>query len=458
VRTTVLSILHNPIYAGAYVYGRREVRTALVDGTLRCGKITRLPMESWKVCLRDHHPAYISWEEYVANQDRLERNNNHLGERGAAREGRALLQGLVLCGRCGHRMSTQQNGKHVPRYVCTAPLHHGISTQVCWSVSAREVDAQVSELFLGAAQPDEVELSLAVAREVERQAGELERQWRARLERSRYEARLAERRYRSVDPDNRVVAQTLEDDWEAKLRELQALEVDYQRSRRLEKVELSDADRSQVLALARDLPRVWRAPTTTHAQRKNMLRVLVRQVTLTPVDVPRRMTRVQVLWHTGAVSEVMVERRRYRPPPSLDTSTVDVICELMNAGWTDEAIAAELNKRGVPTTQGQPWNRQSLRGARKRRGIQSPQALPEDGQWPARRSDGLYSTRGLAEHFGISRRKVRSWKDAGVIKPEEGGGGGRPDWFRLDEQTERTLKQMARQSTCAPGVVAGGGV
>lgn len=455
IRSALVGILHNPSYAGAYVYGRREYRTAFIDGKLRRGQVTRLPLKSWKVCLREQHAAYIDWEEFVANQEKLESNRNLRIEGGAARKGGALLQGLVLCGRCGYRMTVQQGGMHIARYVCAAPLLHGVSMKFCWSVSSQKIDAQVSAAFLAATQPSEVDLSFAVAREVEHQAGEIERQWKSRLERARYEAQLAERRYKAVDPDNRVVARTLERDWETKLRELQQLDEDYQRSRQIEKVDLTDTERDQVLSLARDLPRVWGSATTTNVQRKNLLRLLVQEITLTPVDVPQRMTRIQILWRSGAVTDAAAERRRHFNPTAAPEAIVAEIRMRVADGWSDRAIAQDFNRRGVVSSKGLAWNKQSVRGVRKRRNIHSLRASPEKG-WPAQRPDGLLSLRGLAKHFGVTSRRIRHWMDVGLVRPAEGRGRGRPLWFALNPETERRLEEAARGTSGGRTADAGG--
>ena len=224
--TLVLSILHNPIYAGVYVFGRTEERMGLVDGKLRRRRKRKLPRDSWKSCIKDQHPAYIGWEEFTANQSKLEENRTYrqsVTTRGAAREGEALLQGLALCGRCGRRMSTRYPGnKHRGHYQCR-PNHVNLGP-TCFAVASESIDRAVEELFLSVVQPPEIELALAVACEAERQGKEVDQQWKLQLERLRYEAQLAERRYKAVDPDNRVVARTLEREWNEKLDEIEQAE------------------------------------------------------------------------------------------------------------------------------------------------------------------------------------------------------------------------------------------
>jgi Recombinase zinc beta ribbon domain/Recombinase len=439
----VINVLHNPVYAGVYVYGRREFRTAWVDGELRRNHVRRLPMEAWKVQIADRHAAYISWEEFVANQDKLRKNWN--GRRspdqpGAARGGEALLQGLVLCGCCGHRMTVQQGGQQRARYVCAGPIQQGTSSKVCWSVSAAAIDAVVVRHFLEAAQPPELELSLAVTREVEHQAEEIDKLWKSRLERARYEAQLAERRYKAVDPDNRVVARTLEGDWETKLRALEELEGGYRSARQARQVELSDADRTEILSLARDLARVWSATTTTNAQRKNLIRMLVQQVSLMPVDIPRRTTRIQILWQTGAVTDSTANRPRYAAGTPACDDAVEHIRMRAGEGWRDGQIALELNRRGLASGKRRPWNEQMVRGVRKRRGIPSQNAPMPGRGWGLERCDGLLSLRGVAERLGVSTRAVRAWVEAGRLTPTEGGGRGAPLWFAIDAETEQRLR------------------
>ena len=293
--TLVLHVLHNPIYAGAYVYGRQQERTGLVNGEVRRRVKKNVPQADWPVCLRDHHPGYIGWEDFMANQEKIQDNRTSTVApgQGAPRAGRALLQGIALCGRCGHRMNaTYPNSGKRGGYQCGAASFVGGD---CFSVAATEIDKAIERMFLDAMQPEEIELSLAVTLEAERQAGELDKQWRLRLEQARYGARLAERRYMAVDPDNRTVARTLERDWEEKLRDVEEIEHDYQQARRQDKVVLSAEDRKQILALARDLPAVWRSPTTTDADRKTLLRMAISEVVLQAIDVPLRQTLLAVL-------------------------------------------------------------------------------------------------------------------------------------------------------------------
>jgi Recombinase/Recombinase zinc beta ribbon domain len=253
-------VLKNPIYAGVYAYGRRRETKRLVDGKVRRVRPDARDPERWLVKIEGAHPGYITWERYVQNQEKLRQNMTRMGNpsRGAPREGPALLHGLVICGRCGHRMGpAYARGAHERwwTYICHGERDQG--QKGCWSVAGARIDQAVEELFLQTMVPSELELSLAVEQEVAGQAAELAQQWRARREQAAYEARRAEKRYKAVDPDNRVVARTLEHDWEMKLRELEEVDRQYAEARRTKRVDLTEDDRARVRELARDLPAVW---------------------------------------------------------------------------------------------------------------------------------------------------------------------------------------------------------
>ncbi len=242
-------ILRSPIYAGAYVYGRTEQGAALVNGKLERRHTRRLSHEAWKICLRNHHPAYIEWDEYMTNQRRLAANrSNHklMDQRGAAREGHALLQGLAMCGKCGRRMTVRYQGRNQQaQYQCSDLDPKTGKPRMCFNVSATTVDEAVAKLFLEAVKPAEIELGIAVLAEVERQAAQVDRQWQLRLERVRYEAHLAERRYKAVDPDNRVIARTREREWNDKLEEVERAERDRDEALRRDKLKLDQNDREK---------------------------------------------------------------------------------------------------------------------------------------------------------------------------------------------------------------------
>jgi hypothetical protein len=444
----VLRMIHSPIYAGAYVFGRSEERLALVDGKLRRRHVKRFPQEAWKTCLRDHHPAYISWEEFMANQRKLHDNRTNLksaAQRGAAREGHALLQGLVLCGRCGHRMHVQYSG---PTRRAVYDCYPKIGAGACWNVPARAIDEAVAKLFLEAMNPSEIELGLVMVRETERQANEIDRQWQLRRERVRYEAQLAERRYKAVDPDHRVIARTLEREWNDKLAAMEELDREHQQVRAREKLELTEEDRARILSLAKDLPAVWNAETTSHAERKNLLRMVVREVTLSPIDVPRRMTRVQVLWETGATSDFTVPRKDKYVALVTPPKALALLRRLFNEKKQDPEIAKELNRRGLKTGRDQPWDIAAVRRVRYNHGMYRESKKARRA--PDQRADGLYSVHAVAARMDVPPSVVRYWARTGVLEPVERGGPGHPHWFVLDAPTLDRLKEARAKCHVLP--------
>lgn len=442
----LLHFLHNPLYTGAYVFGRREERPALVFGRLKKRVVTWLNRDQWKVCLYDHHPSYIGWEEFMSNQQKLRENQlnrEYLEHRGAPREGTALLQGAVICGQCGRRMTAWYQGRR-PYYQCRFEREAG-NGPLCANLPGPPVDAAVARCFLEVAQPPELELVLAVAREADRQATEVERQWRLRLEHVRYQSRLAERRYKAVDPDNRVVARTLERDWEESLREIERTERDYDEVRLRQKVVLSDKDREQILALSHDLPRVWNSPSAPFAAKKQLLRLLIREVTLTPLETPERVTRIQICWVTGAVSELAVARPTRKTASVTPPAAIERVREMLAGGATFEQIADDLNQRGLTTGKGRPWTIQSVWFIRRRHRLRGP-PLPIIA--PPPRPDGRLSTMGVAARFGVTPAIVRYWMDKGLLKPDVTPGPRNSFLFLLDDATTARLETECAR---APG-------
>lgn len=444
----VLNMLHNPAYAGAYVYGRTEERRALVDGEIRRRHKRRFAQDEWKVCLRDRHPAYITWDEYMENQDKLRSNaskQSSVGGSGASHDGFALLQGIALCGRCGRTMHTAYpNGGRRAVYACHSDV---LAIGRCWSVPARVIDAAIEKLFLEAVSPPELELSLEVLHAVERQSDEVEQQWALRMERLRYEAQLAERRYKAVDPDNRVVARTLERDWNDKLVELETLQRDYTAVREREKLDLTAEDRAQILALAKNLPAVWHADTTTFADKKNLLRTVTRQVALSPIEIPERKTRIRLLWETGAVTELVVPRPDRYASSATPEDALTVLRELVQTDQTDTEIAGELNRRGLKTGRNRSWTTAAVQRLRYSQGLARPHVTGR--RTPSRRDDGLYSVYGVADKVGATPSQVRFWTTRGSITPAEGGGHGRPLWFELDDKVVKKLKELVHRAAQA---------
>ncbi len=451
-------ILKSPIYAGAYAYGRRCEKKILVDGEIRRARRSRAQSE-WVAFIQEAHEGYISWETYLNNMEKMRQNAARGPSPGAPREGRALLTGVLLCGRCGRHMRTTYPGRSNDdrwTYVCYGEQSRG--QRVCWTVRGRAIDAAVEDLLLRMIVPDELGLTLAVEREVDAQAASLHEQWKLRLEQAEYEARRAERRYKAVDPDNRVVARTLESEWEGRLQELEEVRRRFESAKRERRVQLSDEDRTRIRALARDLPAVWRAPTTTPADRKAMLRLVIEAVAIRPIDVPQRLTHIAVQWSSGAVDELTAVRLSRADHNRTPSEAIERIRELVNLGLFDQAIAQKLTAEQVRSGSGRPWTRSAVKHARRMRGIVRTVNVPHGrGPLPERHPDGRYSMRAVMKRFGVSHRHVTRWIERGMAEGvrEDYGCHGSVWWVTLDEATvtrlegRRTIERRSKQARVA---------
>src|SRR5262249_35292956 len=344
----VLEILHNPQYADAYVYGRTKpslLRFAGEEPRIK-GRTPRVRPEDWPFLIPGHHPGYLTWDQFQRNQRRLEENRTSPDEehRGAPREGLALLQGIVRCGRCGRRMSVRylKDGS-IPSYECNS-VHSQYAGSTCQSMRGDAIDAAVARTFLEAMRPAQVEVPMAAFDQIAARARQLERQWALTLERARYEAELARRRFVAVDPENRLVARTLEREWNDRLAELERRERDATHRPRLANRLVDPEERRRVLAPAQDLPKGWHAPTTLQTDRKQVLSHLVKDVTLSCEDT---VSRVAIRWQTEAWTVLEGPRpRRVYEVPRTDPRVVARVRALASE-HTDRPIAALLDREGL---------------------------------------------------------------------------------------------------------------
>lgn len=453
LRTSRLcSLLRNPVYAGVYTYGRSTSREVWADGRVRRIRVEAADPASWPVRILDRHPGYITWDRYLANREKLRDNISRFGAavRGAPREGPSLLSGIVVCGRCGHRMGPAYSPLGTVRYLCIGGRDSGGPS--CWSLAGGPVDRVVEELFLGAMVPAELELALAVAHEAAVQADALASQWRLRIERAEYEARLAERRYKAVDPDNRVVARTLEAAWEERLRDLERLRADHEDARRRRHLDLHETDRARIRSLASDLPKVWRSTTTHPEERQAMLRMVVEAVCLVPIDIPTRQTRVRVQWRSGEVTERLVPRPGPRDARRTPTTVIRRLGEFVAEGLHDDVIAERLNAAGILPAPGRPWTPSAVSQAR--RGHQLPRVARDRLRraatpLPDRFPDGRWSIKGLALRAGVSEQVVRRWIKRGLVQADQAiSESGSPAWHV--EVAEADIERLVSMPSRVP--------
>ncbi len=415
----VLHILHNPAYAGAYAYGqRRKDPTRRRAGTAR-GATVKVAVEQWPVCLRDAHPGYISWEEFMANQARLAGNvaRHAAGRPGVPRRGWALLQGIAVCGRCGRRMGVRYSGPRgdYPVYHCSAD--QGVTGQPrCQEVRALRTDAEFERVLLDALAPDQIALAVAAVGQLETETRALDHQWDLKRERARYEAERARRQYDAVEPENRLVARSLERVWEEKLRQSEAVEQAYAAWRGEQAGALADTDCAEVLGLAKDLLRVWQAATAE--ERKRMLRLVVREVALDQKR-ERGLVWMRITWQTGATSEHQL--RRSVQGYAQYASTADLegrIRELNAAGMMSREIAERLNAAGIGTAHGTRFAGENVHVCRKRWGIPTVKINGVDAN-PPRWPDGSYSVQGAAAALGTTAQTVFKWLRRGRLTGQQ---------------------------------------
>ena len=316
---------------------------------------------------------------------------------------------------------------------------HGI----CWSVPGATIDTAVANHLLEVLSESNLDISLAVLNELEQNAQQQEQQWQLRLERVRYEAERAERQFNAVEPENRLVARTLEKRWNEKLQLLAELELAYTQAQLVERLEISDEQRQQILNLARDIPTVWHSPTTTAQERKEMLRLLVKQIALTPVDSPTRQTQIKILWHTGATSELFTNRPSIQQKLGTPPEVIQAIRELA-AGRTDTEIACELNRQGLVSPKGRAFTASSVAWIRLKYKIDKPGSNPKFAHDIGISADGNYSTSALASLLGVGIHTIHYWREQGIIPATQETPNG-PWWHQVTPEVLQTLREKIRR-------------
>jgi DNA invertase Pin-like site-specific DNA recombinase len=401
----ILQVLHNPRYAGAFVYGRTRTRHLPTGGTA----VIRIPMAEWQFVMQDQHRGYINWERFETNQRRMADNARAFGgERrsGPPREGPALLQGRVICGLCGERMGVHYNNEHgriVAVYACQETLLRR-GGKICQSVPGKVVDPAIAALLVELMTPMTLEVTLAVQRELELRAAETDTLRRQHIERARYDAELARRRYMKVDPDNRLVADALEAEWNDKLRIHTDAVADYDKRARDEAAKLDTDMRRRVLELAEHFPKVWHDPRVDMRERKRILRLLIDDVTLIKAE---KIT-AHVRLSGGATRRLVLDRpspmaliRKCRPDL---VAEVDRLLDL----YCDREIADILNQRGLQTWEGRPFNLKKIAFIRT--------AYKLASRRQRLRERGMLTTFEVATRFGVTESAVHGWGRVGLIR------------------------------------------
>ena len=441
----VLDILHNPEYAGVYVYGRTKTRLLCLPGEEPRikGRTRRVRPEDWPFLIPGHHPGYITWDQFQRNQRRLDENRTSPDEdhRGAPREGLALLQGIVRCGRCGRRMTVRylKNGS-IPSYECNSVHSHYAGT-TCQSMRGDEIDAAVAQAFLEAMRPAQLEVSMAAFDQIAAQARQLDRQWELTLERARYEAELARRRFVAVDPENRLVARTLEREWNERLAEIERMERDATLRPPLANRLVHPEERRRVLALAQDLSKVWHAPTTLQTDRKQLLGYLIKDVTLCRGDTT---IQVAIRWQTEACTVLEVPRPKLTYEVRRTDPVVVARVRALAPEHTDRQIAALLDQEGFRSGTRGSFTANKVQWIRYTHSI--PSGCPEG---PAAcqegyRGDGRCSAQVAAEQLNVKVSTIAAWCQSGRLDGIQAVPHG-PWWIRLTPEIIAELRQPVRR-------------
>jgi DNA invertase Pin-like site-specific DNA recombinase/predicted DNA-binding transcriptional regulator AlpA len=413
--TAIHHILTNPVYAGAYAYGKSRCERYVDEHGAVKKRIRHLPREQWSVLIPAHHPGFIDWETFEANQQRLASNTRPGPHRkgGIVREGSALLQGIGICGHCGRRLSTHYRGRNsTPGYHCAGQDIVEGRGLYCLNVGGVAIDEAIANAFLEAVTPAAVEAVKMAVEHARCNHDAALAQWRLEIERLRYDAGKAERRYRAVEPENRLVARGLEAAWESKLRALAGAEAERRRRELQRPATISAEQLGRLQALSADLGQVWRAATTTDRDRKELLRAILEEVVLN-LKRAEGHAHLTLRWRGGAITTLDVPVPRSRPQgPRTDEDTIALLRRLALL-YPDEVIAGILNRQGRQTATGERFTANHVGNLRRYRDIPrfQPPAEPPAGE--------LVTIRQAAEILGMNTSSIHRWLADGFIQGEQ---------------------------------------
>lgn len=407
----IYNVLKNPAYAGAYVYGKTKLEpTRRRQGVPNSGIIS-LPIEKWEVCIKDFYPAYISWQQYLSNQQALNANQYgyEQGKIGATRTGQLLLQGIALCGKCGLRMWVRYPGVkkgQYPYYICGQNARE-LGQANCQHFSAARIDAFIEQQILKALEPDKIEIALATFKEIEKEDKVIKQQWLLKIERAKYQATRAQRQYDSIEPENRLVARNLEKNWETKLRELQKIKQEYENWANQNLRTITEENQRQLLILGENLPKIWQASTTSNADRKRIVRLVIKEVIMDRSREKEKLW-IQINWQTGAVTQHWLEfpAQQYNQILGADLLR-QRISELKMEGKKDSEIAKILNSEGYRASKRAKITSWTVYNLRQKWNIQRN----NQHQW----EDGSYTLEGVAAIFKVNVKTLYNWIKKGML-------------------------------------------
>jgi DNA invertase Pin-like site-specific DNA recombinase len=435
-------VLTNPVYAGAYVYGKTRAETTLDASGARKKRLRRLPREQWQIVIREHHKGYIDWPTYEANQARIATNtrprphNDPSSVGGAVREGGALLQGLASCGHCGRRLRTHYRGRNsAPGYHCSGEhLVEGRGSH-CLNIGGVQIDEAVARAFIAALEPAKLSATVAAAERLEADREATLKQWRLGVERASYEASRAERRYRAVDPDNRLVARGLEREWEESLSALQAAKAELARREAERPRVLSEAERTSLLAVGADLDTVWNAPTTSPRDRKELLRTLLEEVII-KVERDKFAAHLTMRWKGGALTELDLYLPRSKPQIVRTAEDKIALVRRLATHYPDGVIAGILNRQGHKTAYGHRFLAHHVASLRRQWKIPRYEQKTESSEGE------LLTVKKAAAALGVAPSTMHRLLNDGIIAGEQLTPGA-PWRIRLTDDIKARFSQNA---------------
>jgi excisionase family DNA binding protein len=430
VRDTLL----NPLYAGAYVFGRSKVVKDLDEHGNHRSRQKPQNMEDWDVLIHDHHPTYISWNDHLKIRQQIEKNaavaKSQVSQ--VVREGSALLQGLARCGNCGRSMHVNYHGQGTltyPYYVCNM-AHRNFSEGYCQSMGGRRIDQSVAQSFLDAVSPASINIHLQALQQIQQEQDIALRQMELQLERAQYEADRAFRQFDAVDPENRLVARSLERQWNESLKRAEDIQSRIKERKQNLQDRLSKIELEQIRRLSQDLPAVWNA--ATEKDQKRLLRTAIEEVLLTKKD---RDVAVKIIWAGGAVTEKVVHLPKVRSKLATSLDLVDLVRQLAEK-FTDDQIARILIRQGHKTPTGLPYNAHKVANLRRNYGIDRYKGQ-QDEQLKT------YTAQQASKVLQVSVPTIHSWLNAGFIKGQHVTEGAPWEIFLTDEEIERLTASRA---------------
>lgn len=432
-----LQVLKNPSYAGVYVFGRYKYAKQLSPQGDIHTKMKKLPINEWPVHIQNHHEGYITWEEFQKNQSMLHGNRtNEEPLSSALREGKAILQGLLICSSCGYKISPRYKGNNglYPMYECNKARRDGIHASYCMSFRADKIDEAIICRVFEIIKKDQIKIAVNALNEIEKRDEEIQKQWSMKVQRAEYEAEIAQKRYEQVDPSNRLVASTLEKAWNDALSNIENIKLEIKEIYKKPSILITEEQKKELLALAQDFPTLWNASSTKSQDRKRILHLLIKDIT---VEKNKNLVTLHIRWQGGTMEDIKVELPLPQPERvKYPSSFIDEIRQLSEI-LSDEQIVHKLNSEGRLSARGKPFTRDAIEWVRFKYRISSPKLFQK-------RSDE-FTVAEMAQKFNVSCHVIYYWIEHNFVTKRKLHPGW-PWWISCTPEKEQDLKKRIAES------------